>query len=203
MKPAPAGLQSPSSARNQGPILQLLKDRLPQSGIVVEIAAGAGEHAMWFAEALPHLTWQPTDRDPTALKSIDAWRLSKGLPNLKKPIALDAAYPQDWLIGKADAIVCINMTHIAPWAATVGLLEGAGKILPSGGMLFIYGPFLMEGVETAPSNIGFDIDLRQRNPEWGLRDVRKIQLAASPNQLVLSEIIKMPVNNLSLVFHKR
>lgn len=202
MNPA-SGLKSPASARNQGPILQILKDRLPESGLVLEIASGAGEHALWFAEALPHLTWQPTDRDPMALKSIDAWRLSKKPPNLKKPIALDAAYPQDWLIGKADAIVCINMTHIAPWEATVGLMKGAGKLLSSGGLLYIYGPFLMEGIETAPSNIGFDIDLRQRNPEWGLRDVRQLQVAAAPNFLVLEEVVKMPANNLSLVFRKR
>ena len=202
MNPA-AGLQSPSSARNQGPILQILKDRLPENGLVLEVAAGAGEHAMWFAEALPHVTWQPTDRDPVALKSIDAWRMSKKLPNLKKPISLDAAHPETWLVGKADAVVCINMVHISPWEATEGLMKGAGQVLPSGGLLYIYGPFLVEGVETAPSNIGFDIDLRQRNPEWGLRDVRKLQAAATNSRLNLTEIIKMPANNFSLVFRKR
>lgn len=196
------GLTSPSSARNFGPILHLLKERLPQPGRVLEVASGAGEHALWMAEALPDVTWQPTDREPLSLKSIDAWRLTKDLPNLKKPIALDAAHPDTWLIGKADAVVCINMVHIAPWAATEGLMRGAAQVLPKDGMLFIYGPFSMEGKHTAPSNEAFDADLKKRNPEWGVRDVNQLRAAGAPHGLTLAEIIKMPANNLSLVFRK-
>ena len=197
------GLTSPSSARNFEPILHLLQERLPQPGRVLEIASGAGEHALWMAEALPEVTWQPTDRDPVALTSTDAWRLSKDLPNLKKPIALDAAHPDTWLIGKADAVVCINMVHIAPWAATEGLMKGAAQVLPAGGMLFIYGPFSLEGKHTAPSNEAFDADLKSRNPEWGVRDVNALRAAAKPHGLDLAEIVKMPANNLSLVFRKK
>lgn len=196
------GLTSAASARNFGPILQLLKERLPQPGRVLEIASGAGEHALWIADALPEVTWQPTDKDPLALKSIDAWRLSRDLPNLKKPIALDAAHPGEWLVGKADAVVCINMVHISPWAATEGLMKGASQILPKDGMLFIYGPFSMEGKHTAPSNEAFDADLKGRNAEWGVRDVNQVRAAGAPHGLELAEIIRMPANNLSLVFRK-
>ncbi len=197
------GLKSPSSARNFGPILQVLKERLPQPGRVLEVASGAGEHALWMAEALPDVSWQPTDRDPIALKSIDAWRLTSGLPNLKKPIPLDAAHPDTWLIGKADAVVCINMVHISPWAATEGLMRGAAQVLPEDGVLFVYGPFSLQGEHTAPSNEAFDADLKSRNPEWGVRDVGQLRAAAAPHKLKLTEIIKMPANNLSLVFRKQ
>jgi len=197
------GLQSPSSSRNRGPILAELGARLPGKGLVLEIASGAGEHAMWAAEQFPNLTWQPTDRDPVALKSIDAWRLTSGLENLKKPIRLDAADPATWLVGKADAVVCINMVHISPWAATEGLMRGAGQVLPVGGMLFVYGPFTLQGEHIAPSNEAFDADLKARNPEWGVRDVNQLRAAAHPHKLELTEIIRMPANNFSLVFRKR
>jgi len=197
------GLTSPSSARNKDPILAELRARLPETGLVLEVAAGAGEHAMWAAEAFPNLTWQPTDREPVSLKSIDAWRLKSGLKNLKKPLPLDAAMPGTWLVGKADAVVCINMVHISPWAATQGLMQGAAQVLPAGGMLYIYGPFSLEGKHTAPSNEAFDADLKARNPEWGVRDVNALRAAAQPHGLVLTEIVRMPANNFSLIFRKQ
>jgi hypothetical protein len=197
-----AGLSSPASARNFQPILHVLRDRLPRPGRVLEIASGAGEHALWMAEALPDATWQPTDTDPIALTSIDAWRLSKDLPNLKKPLPLDASMPGTWLIGKADAVVCINMVHISPFAATRGLMAGAAQVLPDGGMLFIYGPFKVDRKHTAPSNEAFDASLKARDPAWGVRDVGELRAAARPHRLVLEEAIPMPANNLSLIFRK-
>lgn len=196
------GLTSAASARNFGPILQLLRERLPQPGLVLEIASGAGEHALWMAEAMPEITWQPTDADPNAIKSIDAWRLTKNLPNLKKPLPLDAAHPETWLVGKADAVVCINMVHISPLEATKGMMRGAARILPKGGMVFVYGPFTVGGEHTAPSNAEFDADLKARNPAWGVRDVGHVRAAGRSHHLVLAETIAMPANNLSLVFRK-
>lgn len=201
MKPA-AGLTSPAAARNFGPILQVLKERLPHPGLVLEVASGAGEHAMWMAEAMPDVTWQPTDPAPAALKSIDAWRLSKNLPNLNTPMPLDASMPGTWLFGKADAVVCINMVHISPFDATRGLMQGSGQVLPPGGMLFIYGPFTVGGKHTAPSNEAFDADLKARNPEWGVRDVQEVRAAGRQYGLILTETIAMPANNLSLIFRK-
>lgn len=196
------GLTSAASARNFGPILQLLRERLPQPGLVLEVASGAGEHALWMAEAMPEITWQPTDVDQTAIKSIDAWRLTKNLPNLKKPLPLDAEHPETWLIGKADAVVCINMVHISPLAAAKGMMRGAARILPKGGMVFVYGPFTIGGEHTAPSNAEFDADLKSRNPDWGVRDVGHLRAAGRIHHLVLAETIAMPANNLSLVFRK-
>ena len=151
--PPRAGRTSPATARNRGPILEVLKPRLPASGVVLEIAAGAGEHAAHFAAALPHLRWRPTDADPDALASIAAWRSHAGLPNLLPPLRLDTANPDAWPIDRADAIVSINMIHISPWAAAQGLMAGAARLLPSGGALFLYGPFIEADIETAPSNL--------------------------------------------------
>ncbi|MBX7250157.1 MAG: DUF938 domain-containing protein [Caulobacteraceae bacterium] len=202
MKPA-AGLTSEYAARNFEPILRVLKERLPHPGRVLEIASGTGEHALWMAEAMPDITWQPTDLSPVARESIDAWRLSKNLPNLNAPMPLDAAAPHTWLFGKADAIVCINMVHISPFDATQGLMKGAGQVLEGGGMLFLYGPFSVGGKHTAPSNEAFDADLKARNPEWGVRDVQQVRAAGRQYGLVLTETIAMPANNLSLVFRKQ
>lgn len=197
-----AGLTSEASARNFGPILHLLKERLPRPGLVLEVASGAGEHAMWMAEAMPDITWQPTDPSAVARESIDAWRLTKALPNLNAPMPLDAAMPGTWLFGKADAVVCINMAHIAPFDATLGLMEGSGQVLSPGGMLFVYGPFSVGGKHTAPSNEAFDADLKTRNREWGIRDVGQMKAAGFKHGLELTEVIQMPANNLSLVFRK-
>jgi len=198
-----AARTSPASARNREPILQVLRERLSGPCRVLEIASGAGEHAVWFARALPHVLWRPTDRDPTALSSIAAWREAVDLPNLLEPIAVDAADPANWPQEPVDAVVCINMLHVAPWAAAEGLVAGAGGLLPPGGQLYLYGPFLERGRSTAPSNLAFDADLRVRNPAWGLRDLAAVVELASDAGLVLDARLEMPANNLSLVFAKR
>jgi hypothetical protein len=199
----PGARTSPATSRNCDPILAVLKPRLPAAGIVLEIAAGAGEHAVHNAAALPHLQWQPTDPDPGALASIAAWRERAGLPNLLPPLPLDACRPDAWPIDRADAIVTINMIHISPWSAAQGLMMGAGRLLPVGGMLFLYGPYIEPGVETAPSNLAFDLDLRKRNPAWGLRRLDVLAAIAAQSALELCERIAMPANNLSLIFRKR
>jgi SAM-dependent methyltransferase len=201
MEMPPAGARvSPSAARNRGPILDVLKAHLPQTGLVVEIAAGTGEHAAHGAQAFPDLRWQPTDFDPGALQSIAAWRLHADLPNLLPPVRLDASDSASWPFERADAIVNINMVHISPWAATEGLIAGAARLLPPGGVLFLYGPFFEAGTATAASNAAFDIDLRERNSAWGLRDLNDVVDLAAGRGLGLSRRVAMPANNLSLVF---
>lgn len=194
-------LTSPSVARNRDPILSVLRRVLPRTGQVLEIASGTGEHAVHFAAALPHLIWQPTDRDEQALKSIAVHRAASGLPNLLAPFVLDAAAPE-WPVEQADAIVAINMVHIAPWRATQGLMAGAGRVLPPGGVLYLYGAYKENGAHTAPSNAAFDLDLRRRNPEWGVRDLEAVADLARDHGLDLVERVQMPANNLSLVFRR-
>ena len=179
----------------------VLKPRLPPRGLVLEIAAGAGEHALHLAGALPGLTWQPTDPDPAARDSIAAWRAAAALPNLLAPLSLDAAQPDAWPVARADIVVCINMIHISPWAATEGLMAGAGQRLPPGGLLYLYGPFAESG-EMAPTNALFDASLKGRNPAWGVRDLGDVAALALANGLALDERIAMPANNLSLIFRK-
>ena len=157
---------SPAVARNRDPILAVLRRVLPAQGTVLEIASGSGEHAAYFAAALPHLFWQPADIDPDALASISAHRAAAEAPNLLHPIELDAAAP-DWPVTRADAIVSINMIHIAPWAAAAGLMAGAARLLAAGGVLYLYGPFMEDGRHTAQSNASFDASLRARDPEMG------------------------------------
>ncbi len=200
--PPPGALISPAAARNKGPILEVLKRVLPDSGEVLEIAAGAGEHAAFFAAAFPHLQWRPTDPDTGALMSIDLWREQAGLANLLTPLPLDAADPDAWPVARADAIVNINMIHISPWAATRGLMAGAGRILPPGGVLFTYGPYIDPEAQTAPSNLAFDASLKARNPAWGLRNLVDVKAEAARNGLAFAERVPMPANNLSLVFRK-
>ena len=200
--PPPGARAAPSTARNRDPILSVLEPRLPARGLVLEIAAGAGEHAVYNAAALPHLTWLPTDADAEALASIEAWRQHAGLANLLPASRLDAADPDAWPVAHADAVVNINMIHISPWSAAEGLMTGAGRVLPSGGLLFLYGPYLERDAPTAPSNLAFDQSLRRRNPDWGLREVEAVAALADRNGLVLVERIAMPANNLTLVFRK-
>ncbi|HTI66659.1 MAG TPA: DUF938 domain-containing protein [Caulobacteraceae bacterium] len=196
----PDARTSAATARNREPILAVLRQRLPASGLVLEIASGAGEHAVWCAAGLPHLAWRPTDRGDLA--SIAAWRAEAGLPNLLEPLALDAAAPDGWPVKAADAVVCINMIHIAPWSAAEGLMAGAGRILPEGGRLFLYGPFREAGTPTAPSNEAFDADLKRRDPAWGLRDLGAVAVLAAGCGLRLAERIAMPANNLVVMFEK-
>ena len=200
--PPPGARSSPATARNRDPILAVLKPRLPANGVVLEVAAGAGEHAAYFAASLPGLLWRPTDPDPDALASIAAWRGHADPPNLLPPLRLDASDPDTWPIDRADAVVNINMIHISPWAATQGLMAGAGRLLPAGGLLFLYGPFIEPDIDTAPSNVAFDLDLRRRDPAWGLRRLDEVTALAARHGLALAERIAMPANNLSLVFRK-
>jgi SAM-dependent methyltransferase len=197
-----AARSAPAAARNREPILRVLRDTLPPLGRVLEIASGTGEHAVWFSRAFPDMTWQPTDHDPEALRSIAAWRDMKGPPNLLPPLSLDAA-AQIWPVTNADAVVVINMIHIAPWSATQGLIAGASRILNPGGLLFFYGPFREGGVHTTASNAAFDADLQARDPSWGIRDLDEIKALASQHGIPMSERIAMPANNLSVVFRRR
>ncbi len=197
----PEALISPAVARNREPILAVLRRVLPQAGLVLEIASGTGEHAVHVAKALPHLTWQPSDCDALSLASIAAHRAASGLSNVLPPLELDAASP-DWPVQRADALVAINMVHISPWRATQGLMKGAGRVLPSGGVLYLYGPYHENGGPTAPSNAAFDQDLKRRNPEWGVRRREDLEALAGEEGLRLVERIAMPANNLSLVFQR-
>lgn len=200
--PVAAGKRhAPATERNRDAIVAVLRKELPASGLVLEVASGSGEHAIHFAAAFPDLDWQPSDPDPAALTSITAWREEAGLANLRPPIRLDATAP--WLVGSADAILCINMVHISPWAATLGLLRGAGACLSSHGLLYLYGPYLREGVETAPGNLAFDASLRARDPHWGLRRVEEVIAAARAEDLLFDHLVEMPANNLSLLFRRR
>jgi SAM-dependent methyltransferase len=191
--------EAPAAARNREPIAAVLREVLPAAGTILEVASGTGEHALHFAGLWPNLIWQPSDPDPNAIASIRAWSAEAGLPNLADPLRLDAA-AEAWPIAAADAILCVNMVHISPWSATQGLLRGAGRLLPAGAPLILYGPYRRLGVATAPSNEAFDESLRARNPEWGLRDLEAVEAEAGRNGLRLDRIVEMPANNLTVVF---
>jgi SAM-dependent methyltransferase len=190
---------APATERNRAPILEVLRRVLPASGTVLEVASGSGQHAVFFAEALPHLIWQPSDPDPELRASIAAWRAQTALPNLRAPLALDAT-SDDWPMERADAILCINMIHIAPWTAALGLFRGAARLLSPGAPLLLYGPFKRDGRHTAPSNAAFDASLRQRDPAWGVRDLAEVEAAATG--FILAETIEMPANNLTLLLRR-
>jgi len=192
---------APAALRNREPIAEVLADWLPNRGLVLEVASGTGEHAVYFAQRFPHLEWQPSDVHPDALASIAAWREEAGLPNLHPPLVLDAAAP-DWPVGKADALLSINMVHISPWASALGLTAGAARLLPPGGPLILYGPWLKDDIETVESNIEFDRDLRSRDPKWGLRRVEDFAAAADERGLRLCETRAMPANNLMLLLRR-
>ncbi|GIX18810.1 DUF938 domain-containing protein [Erythrobacter cryptus] len=192
---------APATLRNREPIAAVLRQELPARGTVLEIAAGSGEHAVYFAARFPALLWQPTDPSPEALASITAYRADYPGTNLAPPLALDAAAPDAWPVAAADAIVCINMVHISPWEASEGLFRGAARILGrSGGPLIIYGPFLEQGVATAPSNLAFDASLKARDPRWGLRAAEALDALAAGHGLARSARHAMPANNLTLVY---
>ena len=190
---------APATQRNREPILDVLARVLPAEGTVLEIASGSGEHAVFFAGKLPRLVWQPSDEDEEARASIEAHRAEAGLANLRAPIRVDAR-EADWGIAKADAIVSINMIHIAPWAACEGLMRGAARLLAPGGVLVLYGPFRQSGAHTAPSNASFDDGLRARDPAWGVRDLDDVAREAEKNALRRIEVVPMPANNLTVVF---
>lgn len=192
---------APAAMRNREPIAGVLEEWLPDGGLVLEIASGTGEHAVFFADRFPALDWQPSDINEDALASIRAWRDEAALPNLREPIEIDAA-SDDWPIYHADAVLSINMVHISPWASALGLMDGAARILPAGGPLILYGPWLSDGIETAPSNLAFDADLKGRDPEWGLRRVEHFAEEAEKRDLTLAGQRQMPANNLMLLFKK-
>jgi SAM-dependent methyltransferase len=192
---------APATARNRDPILDVLRRELPSSGTVLEVASGSGEHVVHFAAALPALIFRPSDPEPSARASIDAWIAESGVINVLPAFPLDAAAPY-WPIAAADAVICINMVHIAPWAATLGLLAGAARLLPPGGLLYLYGPYKRGGRHTAPSNAEFDENLRARDPQWGIRGVEAVSEAAAVCGFAAPEIIEMPANNLSLILRR-
>ncbi len=192
---------APATARNREPIREVLRQWLPASGVVLELASGTGEHAVHFARSFPELEWQPSDVHPDALESIRAWRHASGLANVREPIVIDAA-AIDWPIGSAAAILSINMVHISPWSAALGLIAGAARILPKGAPLILYGPWLKDDIPAAPSNLEFDADLKRRDSEWGLRRVEEFVAAAKPHGLDLIETRSMPANNLMLLLRR-
>jgi SAM-dependent methyltransferase len=185
--------------RNKGPILDVLRRVLPDSGTVLEIGGGSGQHAVYFAEHLPSLNWLPTDVDREHLGSIRSWRDDAGLPNLLEPRELDVL-DEDWGVGLVDAVFSANMIHIAPWDCCLGLLAGARRHVTTGGLLVFYGPFRIDGAHTAPSNAEFDTSLRSRDEQWGIRDVEAVDEAA--RGFTLEERIEMPANNQILVFRR-
>ena len=192
---------APAVARNKTAITEVLARHLPEAGLVLEIASGSGEHALHFAAHFPALTFQPTDPDAAALVSIAAWRAEAQLANLLPPMMLDVM-ADDWPVHKADAVVCINMIHIAPWEATAALIRGAARILPLNAILFLYGPFRQGWQHTAPSNAEFDESLRAQDTRWGVRDLEAVAEIARAAGFAAPVVEVMPANNLSLIFRR-
>lgn len=222
-------LVSESCERNKDPILEVLKRVLPDTGLVLEIGAGTGQHAVHFAPAFPGLAWQPTDPDALSRASIAAWAETAGAANLLKPVALDVT-EDPWPVADAAAVISVNMIHIAPWACCLGLIAGAARVLAPrggdggtpdrdnergedggtpdrdkkrGGVLFLYGPFKVGGRHTAPSNERFDMSLRSRDPDWGVRNLDDVAMEAREAGFQLAETVQMPANNLSVIFRRQ
>jgi hypothetical protein len=198
---AEARRSAPHVARNAAPIAEVLREVLPERGLVLELASGTGEHALHFARTFPALTWQPSDPDPVALRSVESWRRTADLPNLRPPVELDASCDA-WPVEAADAILCINMVHISPWAATEGLMRGAGRLLTEGSPLVLYGAYRRAAVPTAASNEAFDRSLKSRDPQWGLRDLEAVAAEAERNGLGFERLWEMPANNLIALFRR-
>ena len=192
---------APATSRNRDFILDVLRDVLPPKGVILEIASGSGEHVVHFARNFPNFVFQPSDAEPDALRSIAAWTKATNVTNVRAPIVLDASQSV-WPIASADGIICINMVHISPWEATLGLINGAAAILPPASPLYLYGPFIREGFATAPSNRAFDRNLRDRNPTWGLRDLEAVAAVAQSIGFSAPIITEMPANNLSVSFRR-
>jgi SAM-dependent methyltransferase len=201
-KTADGKWSTPSAERNKGPILDVLARVLPRRGLVLEIASGTGQHVLHFAKALPGLTWQPSDPDAELRKSIALRVREEQRTNVNGPIDLDVT-KLPWPLQTADAVVAINMIHVAPWSATRALFEGAKALLPGGHVLFLYGPYRRFGRHTSESNAQFDRDLRAQDPEWGIRDLEAVSDIAAGAGFVLAETVEMPANNFSLVFKRR
>ena len=192
---------APATLRNRDFILDVLRDVLPTTEVILEVASGSGEHVVHFARNFPSLVFQPSDPDPDARLSVAAWARATGLTNVRPPVSLDVS-EQVWPIASANAIICINMVHISPWEATLGLMKGAAAILPRGSPLYLYGPYVRKGLATAPSNVAFDRNLRARNSTWGLRDLEAVAAMARSAAFSAPVITEMPANNLSVVFRR-
>ena len=192
---------APAVARNKAAITEALARHLPAAGLVLEIASGSGEHALHFAAHFPALSFQPTDPDAAALASIAAWQAEAQLPNLQPPLGLDVM-ADAWPVQKADAVLCINMIHIAPWEATAALVRGAARVLPRDGILFLYGPFKQGGQHTTPSNAEFDAGLRAQDAQWGVRDLEAVAEIAIAAGFAAPVVEAMPANNLSVIFRR-
>jgi len=192
---------APATLRNRDLILGILRDVLPTKGVILEIASGSGEHVVHFARSFPDLVFQPSDREPKSLESVAAWVEATRVANVLAPTVLDVSQ-SPWPIASADGIICINMVHISPWEATLGLVKGAAAILPSTAPFYLYGPYKREGFATAPTNQAFDRSLRDRNATWGLRDLDAVAAAAQSVGFSVPTITEMPANNLSVVFRR-
>lgn len=193
---------SPAADRNAAPIMAALQRLLPARGVLLEVASGTGQHAARASAALPGWTWQPSDADPAALASIAAW--CAGLPRVRAPLPLDVLAPT-WpgVPDRVDAVFCANLIHIAPWAVCGALMRGSARHLSPTGLLLTYGPFVEDGVPTAPSNLAFDADLRARDPAWGLRRRADVEREAAAAGLMLRERVALPANNLLLVWARQ
>jgi hypothetical protein len=201
IEPTDPRLFFPHVERNREPILAVLKRLLPARALVLELASGSGEHAAYFAKALPGASWLPSDIDAKALASIAAFRAEAAVPNLLAPVRIDAT-ADVWPVKRVNAVICCNMIHIAPWAVCQGLMAGAGRVLQSCGFLFLYGPFKIDGHHTARSNQDFDTWLQGQNPQWGVRDLADVRALAAEHGLTLGEAVPMPANNLSVIFRR-
>ena len=193
---------APAAERNRAPILEVLRRHVPERARVLEVASGTGQHAAFFAAALPQTRWLPSEADPAALASISGWVEFEGASNVDEPVLLDVA-AEHWPVGVLDAVYCANMIHIAPWSCCTDLLRGAGRHLEPGGLLILYGPFKLDGRHTSPSNVAFDRSLRAQDPRWGVRDLREVEAQASGQGLRFIETVDMPANNLVVVFRRR
>ena len=203
----PGGRFSAAAERNRQPILETLRQLLPERGVALEIASGTGQHAAWFAAGLPRWQWQPSDRQADGFASIAAWCAQAGVANVRAPVVLDVLAPSWPATGPAfdapfDALFCANMLHIAPWATCAGLMQGAARHLADDGQLLVYGPFLEADVPTSPGNRAFDASLREQDPAWGLRQLDAVQAQARQAGLTLHRRMPMPANNLLLVFRR-
>jgi SAM-dependent methyltransferase len=194
-------LTSPAAERNKDPILTVLESVLPATGSVLEIASGTGQHVCFFAEAMPGIRWQPTEPDEGSREAIVTRLREAKLANVAPPIALDVLEPHWPVQERLDAVLCINMIHISPWSATHALFRGAARLLEPRGLLILYGPYLENGT-AVQSNLDFDASLKRRNPEWGLRDLDEVTRVAAGHSLVRQQIVRMPANNLTVVFSR-
>jgi len=201
-QPAPSDQKhAPATMRNRDAIVEVLKDILPAIGTVLEIASGTGEHAVYFGQNFPALTFQPSDPDPECCRSIAAWTARENVSNVRSPLQLDAL-ADEWTIETPAAILCINMIHIAPWEASIGLFQHAATLLSPGAPLYLYGPYLQEGVEPAQGNLDFERSLKSRNLQWGIRDVADMDELAKQTGFKRENLVAMPANNISLIYRK-